>query len=1123
MATLRRSPGWTTRQIRTIFLLLGTFFGQVGFAQNLINSGNVNNTGTLKVKNQATGLPSSVDGTVEYFGADQNIPSVGYKNLLLSGTGTKSVSANFTVSGTITVASAVTLRMDPGVRLDLGGTLTENGYLSGIVARTDTLAGATTSSNFGGIGASISWSSTAPGITTVTRTSGIAVTGSGNQSILRYYDIAPAVGNERNSSFTFRYNDIELNGRNEASLELWRSVDGGASWRRQGGTVDTSANLLMKSNIALSGRWSASDASNPLGPSYVEWVPYRFVAAAGDTQTAETDSLLSPFVIVFNDGYGNALSNLTVRFEIDSVPAGAAGYMLSDSIVTTNASGQASAQLRLGNVAGTYRVRVTSPSLPDSVVYFRAQARTFRGVAATVAQYLGDGQQAPILTPLRVPLSVIVRDIFGDPVVGASVVFRVDSLPVGAIGWALSDTIDTTDPTGVASVNFTLGTKVGTYRIRASSPALPDSIAYFRVNALAGAAASLVYVSGSGQQDTINAALPGPLTLNVYDVGSNPVSGVQVQFAVASKPAGASGDSIISPLVSTDGLGRASTSLILGNKVGSYAVRAVVAGVNDTVIFVANAVAGAPTAFTQLSGTNQSKSVNMFLDQPFVVRITDRVLNPVAGVPVQFAILDTPATAVGHALGVTSALTDALGEARSTLKLGTKVGLYRVRVTSSAFAGTDLIFVANGLPTAAAMLAAVRDGTVGVGSRIDTLVVALVDTFANPIAGIPVQFTLLSKPPAAVGDSLLRVIDTTDAQGRATTFLRLGNVPGVYQVRATASGLDTTLRSTVQQVLIVVGDANSDGDMNIADLTMIIDHILGRKTLVGIDSMRADVNDNGAINILDAQLVINRLLTDPKNPFAIRIVSGSRELPEYPPYAGPPPQLVRIEQTPVALGEFEFTPHGVRFNLNNTAPVKGVQVIARLKRPDSTRVFKPDVVFERAKMMEVPVNVVSDTLNIVAYNFQNVPIEAGSGSIFRLPIANADTSSIEIIDVLVSVADNQAALIPSVPKTVAPPEKYPISYRLQQNYPNPFNGQTVILFEVPDIEGQLARVMVQVFNILGQKVKTLARGEHEAGRYQVTWDGTDDNGARVASGVYFYRLISLDGNFVTSKKMILLK
>lgn len=1112
-----------SQHAKRFFLLVWIALIQVGYAQNLINTGDITNTGTIKVKSQATGLPSSINGTVEYFGADQTIPAVEYRNLLVSGTGTKSVSANFTVTGSLTISAAVTLRINPGARLDLGGSLTENGYLSGIVARTDTLAGAKTSSNFGGIGASISWSGNEPGITTVTRTSGLAVSGNGHQSILRYYDIAPSASTERNSSLTFRYNDIELNGRDEASLELWRSIDGGASWRRQGGTVNTSANTLTKSNIELEGRWSASDAAHPLGPSYFEWAPYRFIAVSGDAQLADTDSLLNPFVILFNDGYGNALSNLIVRFEVDSVPAGASGYRLTDSVVTTDPTGHASVRMRLGNVAGTYRVRVTSPDLPDSIVYLRVRARSLRGVVATVARYGGDGQQAPILSALPLPLSVVLKDIYGDPVTGTSVTFRVDSLPAGATGWVLSDSIAVSDSLGLASVSFTLGTKVGTYRIRASSPALPDSVVYFRLSASPGSAASLAYVSGTGQQDTINASLPVPLIVTVYDVGINPVPGVQVRFTLMSKPAGASGDSIISPVVVTDGSGRASTGFVLGNKVGVYAVRAVASNVNDTVTFVVSAVAGTPTAFAQGGGGNQTKTVGTFLDQPFVVRITDRALNPVAGIPVEFRILEAPASAVGHQLSVTSTVTDSFGEAKSTLKLGTKVGSYRVRATSPSFAGTELIFVADGRPTAPALLAAVKDGATGISGRLDTLVVALVDTFANPIAGVPVQFSLVSKPAGSVGDSLLRTLDTTDARGEAMTFLRLGDTHGVYRVRASAVGLDTTLRSTVRQIVVIVGDPNRDGEMNIADLTMIIDYILGRITPSALDSIRADVNKDGAIDILDAQLVINRLLADPMRPFDIQFVNGSRAFPEYPQYAGLLSEAVMIGNTPVAVGELEFTPHGARFNLNNTEPVKGVQVIARLKRPDSTRAFVPDVIFQRAKMMEVKVNVVSDTLNIVVYNFQNKPIEPGSGSIFRLPVQNADTSSIEIINTFVSIGDNRSALIPSVPKTIAPPDKYPSRYVLRQNYPNPFNSQTIILFEVPDLEGPLPRVLVQVFNILGQKIKTLARGEHQAGRYQVTWDGTDDNGERVASGIYFYRLISLDGNFVSSKKMILLK
>lgn len=87
----------------------------------------------------------------------------------------------------------------------------------------------------------------------------------------------------------------------------------------------------------------------------------------------------------------------------------------------------------------------------------------------------------------------------------------------------------------------------------------------------------------------------------------------------------------------------------------------------------------------------------------------------------------------------------------------------------------------------------------------------------------------------------------------------------------------------------------------------------------------------------------------------------------------------------------------------------------------------------------------------------------------------------------------------------------PETWGLHQNYPNPFNASTVIYFDLP----QASHVVLDVYNILGQRVGTLADEYMEAGTRSVTWN------ADVASGVYFYRLQADD--FSSTRKMTLLK
>ncbi|MBU0984854.1 MAG: T9SS type A sorting domain-containing protein [candidate division Zixibacteria bacterium] len=93
----------------------------------------------------------------------------------------------------------------------------------------------------------------------------------------------------------------------------------------------------------------------------------------------------------------------------------------------------------------------------------------------------------------------------------------------------------------------------------------------------------------------------------------------------------------------------------------------------------------------------------------------------------------------------------------------------------------------------------------------------------------------------------------------------------------------------------------------------------------------------------------------------------------------------------------------------------------------------------------------------------------------------------------------------------------PYRFELSQNYPNPFNPVTTIEYSLP----QRSSVKIDIFNLLGQKVRTLVDREESAGSYTITWDGTSTTGEAVSTGVYFYRFQTDD--HVETKKMLLLK
>jgi PKD repeat protein len=97
----------------------------------------------------------------------------------------------------------------------------------------------------------------------------------------------------------------------------------------------------------------------------------------------------------------------------------------------------------------------------------------------------------------------------------------------------------------------------------------------------------------------------------------------------------------------------------------------------------------------------------------------------------------------------------------------------------------------------------------------------------------------------------------------------------------------------------------------------------------------------------------------------------------------------------------------------------------------------------------------------------------------------------------------------------------PLVTSLSEAFPNPFNPETTINYTVRSAESGLEHVSIEVFNIKGQKVRTLIDSPHPSGYYSVVWNGRDDIDREVASGVYLYRMKV--GNFSETKRMILMK
>jgi len=115
------------------------------------------------------------------------------------------------------------------------------------------------------------------------------------------------------------------------------------------------------------------------------------------------------------------------------------------------------------------------------------------------------------------------------------------------------------------------------------------------------------------------------------------------------------------------------------------------------------------------------------------------------------------------------------------------------------------------------------------------------------------------------------------------------------------------------------------------------------------------------------------------------------------------------------------------------------------------------------------------------------------------------------------VADNALGISKVTDLTNASLRALPTVYALSKNFPNPFNPTTTIEYQIP----ASGNVDMVIYNMTGQKVRTLVNETKNAGFYKVMWDGKNDMGESVASGLYFYKLVS--GNFNKIEKMTLVK
>ncbi len=559
------------------------------------------------------------------------------------------------------------------------------------------------------------------------------------------------------------------------------SVTGGSATTNVNGiatvgswTLGTTAgtNTLTASSSGLTGSPVTFTATGAAGTAT------QIALNAGDNQSATAGSAVAtaPSVIV-KDANNNPVAGVGVTF----APASGGGSVTGGS-ATTDASGIATVgSWTLGATAGANTMTATSGSLTGSPVTFNATGTV--GSAALIAANGGDNQSATAGSAVATPPSVLVTDANNNPVSGVSVTFAA-----ATGGGSVTGGSATTNASGIATVgSWTLGTTAGTNNntMTATSGSLTGSPVTFTASATAGAASTIAVNGGNNQSAAVGTLVPIAPSVIVRDANNNPVSGINVIFAVASGGGSSTGNS-----ATTNASGIATVgSWTLGTTAGTNnntltATSGSLTG--SPVTFTASATAGAATQIASNGGDGQSASAGSAVAIAPSVIVRDANNNPVSGINVTFA----PASGGGSVTGG-SATTDASGIATvGSWTLGTSAGTNNntLTATSGSLTGSPVTFTASATAGTATQISYnAGDGqTATVGTAVSTAPSVLVrDANNNPVAGVGVTFAVASGGGSSTGNSA-----TTNASGIATVgSWTLGTTAGSNTLTATSGSL----------------------------------------------------------------------------------------------------------------------------------------------------------------------------------------------------------------------------------------------------------------------------------------------------------------------------------------------
>jgi thermitase len=328
--------------------------------------------------------------------------------------------------------------------------------------------------------------------------------------------------------------------------------------------------------------------------------------------------------------------------------------------------------------------------------------------------------------------------------------------------------------------------------------------------------------------------------------------------------------------------------------------------------------------------------------------------------------------------------------------------------------------------------------------------------------------------------------------------------------------------------LPVAGDPNGDHTVDLGDVIYILNYLY-KGGPAPSPTWTGDANSDGVVDLGDAIYILNYLYkggpapcsgndgTSPDNAAKLVYSSGQAQISlrmKSDPAEADQPSIAKA-----ARGEFEEVSEILvvgRFDQN----VAGVHLEIEFD-PDQVTLLNPSLTpFSSGLQLFAGVEDGALKMGMVDLSGDDV-LPTGEGTLVRLQAKGRGLSTVRIRNAMLLDEDGMKLSVQIGSEleieAAKESESTPHEFQLGQNYPNPFNPQTSIIYSLPE-DGHVKLI---VYNIAGQKVKTLVDDHQSSGHKTVQWDGKDENGDPAASGIYLYRIDA--GEFSEVKKMMLVK